>query len=77
VARSEAALTAVADRLAAKHEVSALMSSASVAEMGYRAWQENRRVIVTGMRNAVAASLIRFLPRRTVLAIIHRLQSPA
>jgi uncharacterized protein len=56
---------------------SSLMSSAIVAEMGYRAWQENRRVIVTGMRNAVAASLIRFLPRSTVLAIIHRLQSPA
>src|SRR4249920_3545445 len=28
---------------------SSLMSSAIVAEMGYRAWQENRRVIVTGM----------------------------
>jgi uncharacterized protein len=56
---------------------SSLMSSAIVAEMGYRAWQENRRVIVTGMRNAVAASLMRFLPRSTVLAIVHRLQSPA
>ena len=56
---------------------SAVMGSAIVAEMGYRAWQENRRVIVTGMRNAVAASLIRFLPRTTVLRIVHRLQSPA
>ena len=56
---------------------SSLMSSAIVAEMGYRAWQENRRVIVTGMRNAVAVSLTRFLPRSMVLAIVHRLQSPA
>ena len=56
---------------------SPVMSSAIVAEMGYRAWQENRRVIVTGLRNAMAISLIRFLPRRTVLAIVHRLQSPA
>jgi short-subunit dehydrogenase len=56
---------------------SKVMSSAIVAEMGYRAWQQNRRVIVTGTRNAVAASLTKFLPRRTVLAIVHRLQSPA
>jgi uncharacterized protein len=53
------------------------MTSEVVAEMGYQAWQQNRRVIVTGTRNAVAATLMRFLPRRTALAIIHRLQSPA
>jgi short-subunit dehydrogenase len=53
------------------------MSSAVVAEMGYQAWQENRRVIVTGTRNAVVAGLIPLLPRRTVLALVHRLQSPA
>ena len=53
------------------------MSSAAVAEMGYRAWQEERRVIVTGARNALLARLIPFLPRRTVLGIVHRLQSPA
>jgi len=52
------------------------MSSAAVAEMGYRAWQEERRVIVTGARNALLARLIPFLPRRTVLGIVHRLQSP-
>jgi short-subunit dehydrogenase len=53
------------------------MSSQVVAEMGYRAWQENRRVMITGTRNALAARLIPFLPRRTVLALVHRLQSPA
>ena len=53
------------------------MSSAAVAEMGYRGWQENRRVVVTGARNALLANLIPFLPRRTVLAIVHNLQSPA
>jgi short-subunit dehydrogenase len=53
------------------------MSSAVVAEMGYRGWQKNRRVIVTGARNLVLAGLIPFLPRRTVLAIVHNLQSPA
>ena len=53
------------------------MSSAVVAAMGYRAWQENRRVIVTGARNAVIAGLVPLLPRRTVLSLVHRLQSPA
>jgi hypothetical protein len=53
------------------------MSSAAVAEMGYRGWQQNRRVVVTGARNAVLAGMIPFLPRRTVLAIVRHLQSPA
>ena len=53
------------------------MSSVVVAEQGYRAWQENRRVIVTGTRNAVLARLVKFLPRRTLLSMVHRLQSPA
>ena len=52
------------------------MSSAAVAEMGYRAWKENRRVVVTGARNAILASLVPFMPRRTLLGIIHKLQSP-
>jgi short-subunit dehydrogenase len=52
------------------------MSSAEVARAGYDAWRQNRRVIVTGRRNALLAWLIPFLPRRTVLALIHNLQSP-
>ena len=54
-----------------------LMSSATVADMGYQAWQQNRRVIVTGARNAIGAALMPFLPRRAVLSIIARMQSPA
>jgi short-subunit dehydrogenase len=52
------------------------MSSAAVAEMGYQAWQNNRRVIVTGTRNALVASLVPLMPRRAVLNLVHRLQSP-
>src|SRR5262245_38140144 len=52
------------------------MSSVIVAEMGYRAWQENRPVIVTGTRNALVARLVRFLPRRMLLAMVYRIQSP-
>jgi short-subunit dehydrogenase len=53
------------------------MSSAAVARMGYDAWKKNRRVMVTGARNALLASLAPFLPRRTLLGIVHNLQSPA
>jgi len=48
----------------------------SVAEAGYRAYQENQRVLITGARNRLMARLVPYLPRRTVLDIAHRIQSP-
>lgn len=53
------------------------MTSESVARMGYRAFQKNRRVIVTGTRNAILAGLAPFLPRKTLLQTVYNLQSPA
>jgi hypothetical protein len=44
--------------------------------MGYDAWLANKRVMITGLRNAVVARLVPFLPRRTVLGLVHNLQSP-
>src|SRR6185503_17660704 len=52
------------------------MSSASVAEFGYRAWKDNKRVEITGLRNRVMAAAGQFLPRTTVLGIVRNLQSP-
>jgi len=52
------------------------MPSMPVARMGYEAWQANRRVIVTGARNRVMASLVPFMPRTTVLRLVRNLQSP-
>src|SRR4051812_6044528 len=52
------------------------MPSMSVARMGYDAWQGNKRVAITGMRNRVTASLVPFLPRTTLLRIVRNLQSP-
>jgi len=52
------------------------MPSAEVAAMGYQAWRNNQRVIVTGTRNAIMARLAPFVPRRTLLASVYRLQSP-
>ena len=52
------------------------VSSMSVAKAGHQAFQKNQRVLITGARNRVLARLVPFLPRRTVLDIAHRLQSP-
>lgn len=52
------------------------MPSAEVAELGYQGWQANRRVVITGARNRVLARLVPFLPRKTVLGLVHNLQSP-
>jgi short-subunit dehydrogenase len=55
----------------------AAMSSASVARMGYRAFQKNQRVMITGFRNRMLARLGPFLPRKTLLNTVYNIQSPA
>ena len=52
------------------------MPSMTVARQGYEAWQANQRVIVTGTRNRVMASLVKFMPKTTVLRLVRNLQSP-
>lgn len=52
------------------------MPSMVVARMGYDAWQANTRVVVTGARNRVMASLVPLLPRTAVLRLVRNLQSP-
>lgn len=53
------------------------MTSASVAKMGYRAFQKNKRVMITGARNKILARMAPFLPRGMLLSTVHNLQSPA
>lgn len=53
-----------------------VMSSASVAQQGYRAWQANKAVKITGFRNAATARLVPFLPRKRLLKIVRGVQSP-
>jgi short-subunit dehydrogenase len=57
--------------------VATSMTSMSVARTGYRAWQRNRRVAIPGLRNRILARLVPFAPRRALLKVVHRLQSPA
>jgi len=52
------------------------MSSMSVARQGYNAWQNNKRVMITGFRNRMTARLAPFLPRTTLLRIVRNIQSP-
>jgi hypothetical protein len=54
----------------------AVMSSQSVARLGYESFQRNDRVVVTGFSNALTARLVPFLPRRAVLNLVHSLQTP-
>jgi short-subunit dehydrogenase len=53
------------------------MPSMRVAKLGYRGFRTNQRVVVTGARNKLLAGLAPFLPRTTLLATVHNLQSPA
>src|SRR5262249_4265659 len=51
------------------------MDSAEVAKLGYDGWRANKRVVITGARNVILASLVPFLPRRALLGLVHNLQS--
>ncbi len=53
------------------------MPSMDVAREGYLGFQRNKRVVVTGTRNAVLATATRFLPRVVLLRLVRNLQSPA
>ena len=52
------------------------MASMVVARMGYDGWQSNKRVVVTGARNRIMASLVPLVPRAAVLRMVRNLQSP-
>jgi uncharacterized protein len=54
-----------------------VMPSMEVAEQGYRAFVANKRVIVTGARNATMARLAPFMPREALLKMVRNIQSPA
>lgn len=53
------------------------MASAPVARSGYEGWKRNKRVVVTGMNNKFIAGVGKYLPRETLLRMVHNLQSPA
>ena len=51
------------------------MGSAPVARMGYRAFQKNQRVMITGFRNRLLARSAAFSPRPILLSLVRYLQS--
>lgn len=55
----------------------AAMASAPVAREGYEGWKRNTRVVVTGLPNKFIAGFGKFIPRATLLRMVHNLQSPA
>jgi short-subunit dehydrogenase len=58
-------------------KVSKVMPSMEVAEQGYRGFVTNKRVVITGARNATMARLAPFMPRATLLKMVRNIQSPA
>jgi hypothetical protein len=56
---------------------STVMDSMPVAQMGYDAFQQNRRVRITGARNVLTARLAPFLPRERLLKIVRSMMEPA
>lgn len=57
-------------------DASAVMPSMPVAEEGYDAWQRNKRVVITGLKNRIGARVAGLLPRGVILRIVHNIQSP-
>jgi hypothetical protein len=55
---------------------SAAMPSMPVAEQGYRGFQANKRVVITGARNRMGAALSQTMPRSLVLRMVRYIQSP-
>ncbi len=53
-----------------------MMSAARAAELGYRAFQNNQRVKVAGLRNALLAGSAAFAPRALLLRVTRKLLSP-
>ena len=57
-------------------DAAVVMPSMPVAEEGYRGWQANKRVVITGARNRFGARMTRILPKSMVLRIVRNIQSP-
>ncbi|MBY6038010.1 SDR family oxidoreductase [Fictibacillus nanhaiensis] len=53
---------------------SGAMDAHEVALSGYKALMEEKALIIPGSKNKVLANLVRFLPRKTVLNIVHYVQ---
>lgn len=58
-------------------KVGTAMPSMTVAKQGYRGFQKNTRVVITGARNRLLARAVPYLPRATLLGIVKNMQSPA
>ena len=52
-----------------------MMPSKKVAGIGYRAFQQNRRVVISGAQNAVLARMVPFFPRGITLGLVRYLQT--
>lgn len=54
-----------------------VMSAAEVAAIGYQGLMAGQTVVVTGLKNQIMASLTRFVPRKTLVQMVRRMQERA
>lgn len=58
-------------------QTAVVMESMPVAEAGYAGFRNNQAVVITGKGNHRTVRMVPFLPRKMVLKMVHRMQSPA
>jgi uncharacterized protein len=58
-----------------KSAMSSVMGSAEVARIGYQGTKAGRRVVITGLRNRVMASVARVSPHAVVLPMVNSMMS--
>jgi short-subunit dehydrogenase len=51
-----------------------LMDAASVAQAGYEGFRHGASVVVPGLQNRLLVQSVRFMPRRVLTRIVHRMQ---
>ncbi len=50
------------------------MAAADVAEQGYEAMIQGKRIVIPGVKNWVMATLVKFVPRRIVMKLVRKIQ---
>jgi short-subunit dehydrogenase len=57
-------------------KLAAVMDSATVAKVGYRAMWRGKAVVIPGVQNRIMATSVRFFPRKTVTRLVRTIQAP-
>jgi short-subunit dehydrogenase len=51
-----------------------MMSARQVAEAGYHGLMAGKTVVIPGLKNKIGALSVRFVPRKTAVAVVDKIQ---